>query len=111
MDIKHQIPSECEIQTMVAIYDLSKKGISPALSAIVDYLNDTQGHNWKSQTVSTFIARLVKKGYVSSTREGRHIYHNCTMTKKEFLQKYLEYSAEILSNGDLEELRSVINEL
>ena len=43
-----------------------------ALQEIMKLTNETYGKDWKSQTVSTYIAKLVKKGFLRTTgREDR----------------------------------------
>ena len=43
---------------------------------IMTYLNQSEGRDWKKQTVNTFIRRLSDKGLISADETGRNrIYH------------------------------------
>ena len=44
-----------------------------ALSEIVEKTNEKFGKEWKSQTVSTFLAKLCLKNYIKMKRSGRTI--------------------------------------
>lgn len=106
---KNRIPSECEIKTLMAVYELNEKGNKPALHNILNLLNEKNGCKWKSQTVSTFLFRLVEKGYIESVREGRLIYYTCKFTKDAFLKQYFDNSAGLLFGGDKERMKQAIN--
>ena len=43
-----------------------------ALQEIMKLTNETYGKDWKSQTVSTYIAKLVKKGFLRMNQSGRN---------------------------------------
>ena len=64
--------SESEEIVMRCLWDSE----SPAgLGEIIDMCRDNYGHDWKPQTVSTFISRLIKKGFaghIGSTRSHRY---------------------------------------
>lgn len=108
---QNTIPSECEIKTLMTIYELTEKGEKPALQNIMNLLNEKNEREWKPQTVSTFLARLVKKGYIESTREGRFFYYTCKLSKEDFLQQYFEYSAGLLFNGNMDKMKQTVNKL
>jgi len=59
---------------------------------------------WAEKTVKTFLNRLVKKGAVSYTKEGRRYLYEPVVKRDHFLQ---EQSANFLSKmfkGDMKEL-------
>ena len=43
-----------------------------ALQEIMKLTNETYGKDWKSQTVSTYIAKLVKKGFLRMNQSERN---------------------------------------
>ena len=60
--------SDSEQMVMKCIWDSKEK---LALSAITEEVNRKYKKTWKPQTVSTFLSRLVKKGYLEFNRQGR----------------------------------------
>ena len=77
---------------------------APALQQIMDRVNEENGKNWKSQTVSTFLSRLVKKGFLTSQRRGRYSYYQPLVSKEEFWQATMEENAEFFAQGDMVEM-------
>ena len=45
------------------------------LKDIVDAVNQKFEHSWKPQTVSTFLARMIKKNYLTTYRKGRYTFY------------------------------------
>lgn len=72
---------ECEEKVMVVIWS-SEKELD--LAGTMSRANARFKKEWKPQTVSTFLARLVKKGYLSSKRIGRYTYYHPEITKEEY---------------------------
>ena len=56
--------TESEKITMKCVWDI---GDGARLSRIMTLANDKYGKEWKPQTVSTFLGKLVRKGFVNST--------------------------------------------
>ena len=54
--------SACEKLVMKVIWDSTEE---LALQEVMDGVNHENGKNWKPQTVSTFLSRLVKKGFLN----------------------------------------------
>lgn len=114
--------SEAEWEVMKLIWK-----ISPLTSEkIIDSLSDKM--NWSTQTIKTFITRLIKKGAIGFEKSGR-IYNyyplisenecikseNETFLKKVYdgalgilFTKFLE--EEILSNDEIEELENLLKD-
>ena len=61
--------SACEKLVMKVIWDSTEE---LALQEVMDGVNHENGKNWKPQTVSTFLSRLVKKGFLNMYRKGRY---------------------------------------
>lgn len=57
------------------------------LADITQRVNEIYDKEWKPQTVSTFLARLVKKGYLRHYRQGRVFYYQILIPQKEYLVK------------------------
>lgn len=77
----------CENQVMAVIW-AEKEPM--ALAEIMDKVNAKFNKSWKSQTVSTFLAKIVRKGYLTSYRKGRHVYYVPLFTRDEYFVKALE---------------------
>ena len=56
------------------------------------------------QTVSTFLSRLVKKGFLNMYRKGRYCYYQPLVSKEDFWRATMEESAKFFTKGDLGEL-------
>lgn len=93
--------SMCERYVMKVIWDSEE---SLALQDIMDTVNRENGKEWKPQTVSTFLSRLVKKGYLELYRKGRYCYYRPLVSKQEFWQATMEENARYFTRGDVGEL-------
>ena len=117
-------PSETLI--MKCIWD---SGQELSLSEIVELVNGTYGKEWKSQTVSTFLAKLVQKQFVRMKREGRRITYEILVEEEEYRARQADQFVSFWNKGsvgqfltaffhekkatkeEIEELRKVIDEL
>lgn len=70
---------------MKAIWDLKKE---PVLSEIYNYLVEQYNIDWKAQTVSTFLGKLVRKKYLKMKRNGK-IYTYKPLIKEEAYKKHI----------------------
>lgn len=119
--------TECEKIVMKCIWDNTN---DLSMQEITEMVNTRYGKNWKTQTVSTFLARLVKKEYLRMYRKGRCFYYQPLVDKDEYkddvLKEYVQFwdggnmsafvcglfgKKDILSKSDREELRKKIQEL
>ena len=73
--------SACEKLVMKVIWDSTEE---LALQEVMDGVNHENGKNWKPQTVSTFLSRLVKKGFLNMYRKGRYCYYQPLVSKEDF---------------------------
>lgn len=73
----------------------------PALQEVMDGVNGENGKNWKPQTVSTFLARLVKKGYLTVYRKGRYSYYQPAVSKEEYWKATMQENARFFEKGDM----------
>jgi predicted transcriptional regulator len=46
--------------------------------------NLTEGKEWSQKTVITFLARLIEKGFLKSTRIGRAFHYEACITEQEY---------------------------
>lgn len=118
--------TESEELVMKAIWDCNKE---PVLSEVVEQVNGVYGKDWKPQTVSTFLAKLVRKNYVKLQRNGKIYTYKILITEAQYRRKLYQHHVsfwnhnnmtnfvtEMFDNGDLTkddiaELRSKINDI
>ncbi|MBR1866083.1 MAG: BlaI/MecI/CopY family transcriptional regulator [Lachnospiraceae bacterium] len=118
--------TESEELVMKAIWDCEKE---PVLSDVVERVNGHYGKDWKPQTVSTFLAKLVRKNYLKLCRNGKIYTYKILVPEKNYKQKLYKHHisfwnhndtgtfvTEMFDNGDLskediERLRAKIDEL
>lgn len=90
--------SACERLVMKVIWDSPEE---LALQDVLTKVNEENGKSWKPQTVSTFLARLVKKGYLTSYRRGRYSYYHAAVSKEEFWKATVNENARFFAQGDM----------
>lgn len=116
--------SESEKEVMQVIW----KSTPPVTSKeLLDFFAE-RGKEWKAQTMSTFLSRLVDKGALSSVRDGRTNRYTPKISSKEY--KLMEtkgmldglyegsvknllsalYDGDKLSNQDIAELKKWLSE-
>lgn len=118
--------TECEKVVMKCVWDSSQ---DLSMQEITDMVNTQYGKNWKTQTVSTFLARLVKKDYLKMYRKGRCFFYQPLVDREEYkddvLKDYVQFwnggsmsafvcglfGKDMLTQADREELKKKINEL
>lgn len=121
---KVQKLSESEMEVMQAIW----KSMPPVTSKELLELFAESGKEWKAQTISTFLSRLVDKGALSSVRDGRTNRYTPKISSEEY--KLMEtkgmldglyqgsvknllsalYDGDKLSNRDIAELKKWLSE-
>lgn len=84
--MKRRLP-ECEEEVMSVVW---KCETSPDLKIVLDMVNETFNHDWKPQTVSTFLVRLRKKGYLSAKRKGRYTFYTPIIEMSTYKQTLLD---------------------
>lgn len=90
--------SACEKLVMKVIWDAKEE---LALQEVMTGVNAENGKNWKPQTVSTFLARLVRKGFLSVYRKGRYSYYQPLVSKEEFWRTTMQENARFFTKGDM----------
>lgn len=76
--------TESELQIMKCIWDANEQ---LALSSILKRTNERFQKNWKPQTASTFVARLVQKGFLRLDRSVRYYSYEVLIPEIEYLKK------------------------
>lgn len=84
-----------EEKVMMVIWDSDGK---PYLSEIVKEINERYGKDWRPQTISTYLAHLVRKGYLSFERKGKVFLYTPLVDKKSFCKQQLKNMYEYYGN-------------
>ena len=118
--------SDSELFVMKVIWR-SEESLS--LQDIAERVNRIYGKNWKPQTVSVFLGRIVKKNLLVSKRQGRQFYYYPTISEEEYRKKETVKCVDTLGDGkadvffaalsqarnltneEKEKIRGILNEL
>lgn len=66
--------------------------------------NTRYDKKWKVQTVSTFLSRMVKKGYLSMERKGRTFCYYPLVTEESYCKRELDRQIDLWGDGELDGL-------
>ncbi len=97
--------SACEKLVMKVIWDSPEE---MALQEIMTRVNAENNKAWKPQTVSTFLTRLVRKGFLTLYRKGRYCFYQPLVSKHEFWVATMEENARFFTNGEMADLACAI---
>ena len=92
--MKFQNLTNCEELVMKTVWDAERE---LSLADVTRRVNETYHKEWKPQTVSTFLARLVRKGYLENHREGRGFYYQILVPQKDYLDEMAEKAVLLAS--------------
>lgn len=118
--------TSAETIVMKTIWDAEEE---LSLSDIVERANANYDKSWKPQTVSTYLAKIVQKGFISMRRSGRRILYDVLIKEEDYrkvqtqqfiefwnqgsVRKFLEtfYKDRTVTKEEIEDLKELINEL
>ena len=90
--------SECEVLVMKVIWQ-SKEVLS--IQEISASLSQRYNKDWKPQTISTFLSRAVKKGYLEMRRRGRSFFYYPLVTEAEYGRREIVKCVDNWGDGQL----------
>ena len=90
--------TECEVLVMKVIWE-SDEVLS--VQEITSQINLKYKRDWKLQTVSTFLSRAVKKGYLEMKRNGRSFDYYPLVTEEEYGRREIVKCVEDWGSGKL----------
>ncbi|MBO5486321.1 MAG: BlaI/MecI/CopY family transcriptional regulator [Eubacterium sp.] len=99
------ILSKSEKEVLSVIYDSAE---TLSLQGVQALVNKKYHHEWKQQTVSTFLRRAVKKGYLEDYQEGRHVFYSPVVEKSVALKNDLINLTYIYFNGDTDKMKKFV---
>ena len=85
-----------EVQIMKCLWDADEKITS---SEITRRTNEKYGYDWKLTTVSTFLNRLVNKGFLKLERNGKVYTYDILVSEEEYLQYEMACMADFWAGG------------
>ncbi len=91
--------TNCEQLVMKTLWDAEKE---LGLMDVTQRVNEAYQKDWKSQTVSTFLARLVRKGYLESHRQGRVFYYRTLVSQEDYVGEAAERFIAFWNRGSVE---------
>ncbi len=79
--------TEGEEMVMKAVWDCKKE---PVLSEVMERVNGVYGKDWKPQTISTFLAKLVRKNYLKMQRDGKIYTYKILVKERVYIKEQLK---------------------
>lgn len=81
-----------------------------ALKEIVGQVNKRYHAEWKPQTISTYLAHLIRKGYLSMERQGKVFLYTAEVQQKIFVEHEIQDFYEYYDFYDLMDFIKAMNE-
>lgn len=88
--------TDCELLVMKVIWE-SEERLS--LIQIMDQVNGKYHKTWKSQTVSTFLGRIVRRGFLAMERKGRQFFYTPLVSEEEYGKQEILHCLEFWCTG------------
>ena len=92
--------TDCEEMVMKTVWDAERE---LGLMDITQGVNEVCQKNWKPQTVSTFLARLVRKGYLKHYRQGRVFLYQILIPREKYVAKKAKEFIDFWTHGNMDE--------
>ena len=77
---------------------------APDLAAVREKAAGRYGKDWKPQTISTLLCRLVRKGFLSSYRKGRYTYYVPLIRREDYCESMVQRMSDLFFDGMVQEL-------
>lgn len=97
-NITQEALTECEVLVMKVIWESDE---AMSIQEITSRINLKYNKSWKLQTVSTFLSRAVKKGYLEMKRRGRSFDYYPLVTEEEYGKREIVECVDNWGNGRL----------
>ena len=100
--------TEAEEVVMKAVWDCKKE---PVLSEVAAWLREYYKRDWKPQTVSSFMAKLVQKQYVQMKRNGKIYTYKVLVKEEDYNKAQLKHLYTFLYRNNKEQIRQDLEKL
>lgn len=87
-----------ELLVMKSIWEL---GDGVRLAQIISQVNEKYNLNWKPQTASTFLNKLVLKGFIEPYRDGQYIHYQIIIKERDYRDFVVRQNLEFWNKGDV----------
>lgn len=91
--------TDCEQLVMKTVWDADQE---LSMTDITQRVNETYHKEWKAQTVSTFLARLVRKGYLRHYRKGRIYFYQSLVAQEDYVGELAQRFIEFWNQGSVD---------
>ncbi|MDD6798240.1 MAG: BlaI/MecI/CopY family transcriptional regulator [Clostridia bacterium] len=102
-----ETPSKSEIFIMKIIWSADK---ALGVREVMARANSINNKDWKVQTVSTFLSRLVQRNFLTMERRGRVFYYHPNISEEEYGKKEMVKCIDFWGDGKIENIISVLAE-
>lgn len=99
--------SKCEKEIMAVIY----RGGEIDTNDVRGRVNADYKHEWKIQTVHSFLCRLTEKGWLAKCKKDGKCYYKAIRPEEEFEEYIFNEALEIGFGGRLEKLGAIVDRL
>lgn len=96
--------SDTEMELMEVIWECTPPVTSTELLALFA----ERGREWKAQTISTFLSRLVDKGALTATRDGRTNKYTPRISPEDYKLMETQHVLDGLYQGSVKNLISAL---
>lgn len=96
--MKYTTLTASETLVMKCIWSTSQE---LSLANIFEMVNEQYHKGWKYQTVSTFLAKLVQKGFVCTRREGHRILYQVLIAEEDYRAEQTLEFINFWNNGSI----------
>lgn len=104
--MRAQHATECELLVMKAIWANPDQELS--MPAIMDIVNKTYNKEWAPQTVSTFLKRLRKRGFLEAERRGRSFVYHSLIELEDYKAATVVDCCDFWCDGDVVKMLEII---
>lgn len=102
-----ETPSKSEIFIMKIIWSADK---ALGVREVMARANSINNKDWKVQTVSTFLSRLVQRNFLTMERRGRVFYYHPNISEEEYGKKEMLKCIDFWGDGKIGNIISVLAE-
>ena len=92
---EHEL-TDSELLVMKAVWATEEAMSIQGITAKVNWMYKK---DWAKQTVSVFLGRIVKRGFLRSERKGRHFFYYPTVSEDEYAKKEIVKCVDMWCNG------------
>lgn len=87
-----------ELLVMKSIWEI---GDGVRLAYIIDQVNRKYNLKWKSQTASTFLNKLVLKGFIEPYRDGQYIHYHILVKEQDYRDFIVRQNLTFWNEGNV----------